>query len=165
MIYRKFYSELGKLVYAVTVMDGTAGVIDKKRLMDSAMEILTPLEKHKDAFGENVISYVLAEFDFLEEQSADPYACFDSFLDYMEQHFTGADETMLKVMRLVYATVSRVTDKVNNKGRKLLKRFAVLLQKFHAKPYKMRMQSLSGKVGRKMPVSVSRKISRRLRIQ
>ena len=97
-----------------------------------------------------MISYVLAEFDFLDEQITDPYLCFDSFLDYMEQHFTGTDETMLKVMRLVYANLSPLADKLNNKGKKLLKRFAVLLQKFHSAPYNLRLQNRTTREGRKI---------------
>ena len=38
MIYRKFYSELGKLVYAVTEMEGASGIVDKKRLIDSTLK-------------------------------------------------------------------------------------------------------------------------------
>jgi hypothetical protein len=129
MIYGQFYSELGKLVFAIMHTEGLLKDEEKINLLPSLHRMLIPLEKHKDRFGENVVSYVVAEADFLEEQSADPYSSFESFLDFTEQHYTGIDRVMLEVMEWLYSRIHLQSDPNLVRYNKLLRRMKAVLDK------------------------------------
>lgn len=86
MVMKRFYSELGKLLYAFAASDNSITIEEKQKIFESVRKDLLPKEKHNDAFGENLVSYILAEFDFLDEQVADSKSSFESFIDYVRDH-------------------------------------------------------------------------------
>jgi uncharacterized tellurite resistance protein B-like protein len=97
MLYTEFYSELGKLLYAVADIDGVVTQKEKKALHDIIRKQLVPSEAHADSFGTNAAYYAEAEFDFVDEQITDSETAFNSFIDYVEEHHTAFDEKMKKV--------------------------------------------------------------------
>jgi len=97
MLYNQFYSELGKLLYAVAHIDGAITQKEKNVLNAIIRKELVPVEKHMDEYGTDVAFYTETEFDFLEDQNADSETAFNSFIDFIEEHHTAFDNRMKKV--------------------------------------------------------------------
>ena len=94
MLYTRFYSELGKLLYAVAYVDGNITQKERDALHKMVKSELLPLEEHSDSFGSNAASYAEFEFDFLEEQEADAVVALESFLDFVSEHRSAIDEKL-----------------------------------------------------------------------
>ncbi len=96
MRYKDFYAELGKLLYAVAGIDKTVSETEKKRLQNIIKEELAPKEVHTDAFGSDTAYYDEMEFEFLDDQIAEPEAAFESFIEFMDEHHTVFDTKLKK---------------------------------------------------------------------
>ena len=81
MDYKEFYSELGKLLYAVADIDHVITQKEKKALTDIVKKELAPTEVHKDAFGTGTAYYTAMEFDILDDEIADSETAFNSFIE------------------------------------------------------------------------------------
>lgn len=101
MIYKNFYSELGKLLYALAKADGSISKKEIKAIHKLVLKDLVPLENSTDEFGTDSAFYVEMEFDFLNENFYDPDVAFDSFINFVEKHYTAFDthlkDAVLKV--------------------------------------------------------------------
>jgi hypothetical protein len=107
MIYKNFYSEVGKLLYALAKADGNITDEEIKTIHKLVLDDLVPLEDSTDEFGTDSAFYVEMEFDYLNESLYDPDVALDSFLGYVEEHYTAFDD---KLKRAVY----RVAETLNN---------------------------------------------------
>ena len=74
MLYKNFYSELGKLLYAVADIDGVITQAEKKALHEIVKKELVPAEKHTDEFGTDAAYYAEIEFEYLDEEQMDAEA-------------------------------------------------------------------------------------------
>jgi hypothetical protein len=99
MVYRRFYSEVGKLLYAIASANGLVNKQEYRKLRDIVEQKLVPAEHSTDQFGTDSAFYAEIEFDILLEQSADSTACFNSFCNYVEAHRTAFD-AHLKAMTM-----------------------------------------------------------------
>lgn len=122
MRYKDFYAELGKLLYAVAGIDTVVSAIEKQRLRDIIKKELVPAEVHTDAFGTDSAYYAEMEFDFLDEQIADPEAAFESFIDFMKEHSTAFDSNLKKKVLKVVKELASADHGVNGKENMLMKR-------------------------------------------
>jgi hypothetical protein len=120
MKYRNFYSELGKLLYAAADIDGVITKEEKLRLLDIVKRELLPAEKKKDNFGTNDAFYTEIEFEFLDEQIADPVAAFESFVNFVEDHKTALTEPQLKACMHVTREVAKAYHGTNKKEEHLI---------------------------------------------
>ena len=84
MDYREFYTELGKLLYAVADADGVIRAGERECLDELIQTRMAHREIHTDEYGTNDVWYARFEFDVAEEQSLDPGAAFQSFMDYLD---------------------------------------------------------------------------------
>jgi uncharacterized tellurite resistance protein B-like protein len=136
MLYKQFYSELGKLLYAIADSNGEISKQERDKLLEIVQDELQPAEEHTDVYKTNLAWYAQIEFEFLEEQIADPEAAMESFLDFVEDHFTGFDERMKKASLRVAKEIADAYHGTNKKEAEMLKRiknqFSVL-EKKHAK--------------------------------
>lgn len=126
MNYKDFYSEFGKLMYAVADIDGVITQQEKKEMLDIVKKELEPEEIHKDERGMNTALYSELEFDFLEEEIADAETAFESFIDFIEDHHTALDERMKK-------TCIKVAEKLAEAYRGTNKKEKLLIQKLKDK--------------------------------
>ena len=94
MIYKNFYSEVGKLLYALAKADGQISAEEINEIHQLVLKDLVPLEDSSDEFGTDSAYYVEMEFDFLNENSYDRDVAFDSFISYVEDHYTAFDERL-----------------------------------------------------------------------
>lgn len=120
MEYPRFYSELGKLLYAVADIDKVISPKEKNELRKLVREELVKIEKSMDRFKTDSAFYTEFEFDILEESNADPEIAFHSFLDYIEDHKTAVDEKLINVIRMAAEKIANSSHKINEKERKLL---------------------------------------------
>ena len=127
MLYRQFYSELGKLLYAIADIDGVISKKERETLKQLVKKELAPEEGHKDEFGIDVAYYTEIEFDFLDEMIIEPQVAFDSFINFIEDHKTAIDKRMIEATRRVatklaesyYHTSKREKELLNKLNRKL----------------------------------------------
>ncbi len=98
MIYRKFYSEVGKLLYAIAAVDGNVQKKEYIQLRQLVEKKLVPMETSTDQFGTDSAYYAEIEFDILMDQQADPNLCFESFCSYIEAHKTAFDKNLKNVL-------------------------------------------------------------------
>ncbi|MGZ4033404.1 MAG: hypothetical protein ACXVPU_08260 [Bacteroidia bacterium] len=122
MIYKEFYSELGKLLYAVADIDGAISQKEKKKLQDIVKNELAPVETIKDSFGTDVAFYSEMEFDFMDEEIIDAESAFESFIDFIEEHQTAFDESMKKASLLVAEELANVYYGTNKKEKTLIEK-------------------------------------------
>lgn len=94
MFYRQYYSELGKLLYAIANANGNISEKERETLKAIVRKELVPAEKHTDTFGTDAAYYVEIEFDILEDSEPDVDAAFDSFIDFIEGHHSAITQPM-----------------------------------------------------------------------
>jgi hypothetical protein len=92
MDYRIFYSELGKLLYAVADVDGLVSQQEKENLYQMVQSRLMHKETHTDEFGTNDAWYTAFEFEVADEQIMPAADAFQSFIEYIEEHKKELDE-------------------------------------------------------------------------
>jgi len=122
MNYKDFYSELGKLLYAVADIDGVVSQKEKKELMEMVTKELVPAETHVDERGANTAHFAEIEFDFLEENMSDAEAAFESFIDFIEEHHTALDDKMKKTCLKVAERLAAAYHGTNKKEKLLIQK-------------------------------------------
>lgn len=113
--YKKFYSELGKLLYAVADIDKAITPGEKKALYKMVREHLVPAEPHIDAFGTDAAYYAEFEFDILDDAIIDSETAFLSFMDYIDNHRRLIDEPM---RRLCIQLADKLASAYHHKNKK-----------------------------------------------
>lgn len=120
MIYKEFYSELGKLLYAVADIDKMITQQEKKKMLQIVKNELVSNERHTDEFKTNAAFYTEIEFNFLDEQIIEPEAAFDSFLNFVEEHYNAFDDKLKEVCINVAKELAEVYRGTNKKEKKLI---------------------------------------------
>jgi hypothetical protein len=122
MINRYFYSEIGKLLYAVADTDGMISKTEKNELLNTVRKELLPAEKAVDKYGTDVALYAEIEFDILEDTMIDPEQAFRSFLNFVEEHHTAIDLKTRDVILNIAKRLSAAYRKTNRKEKVLLEK-------------------------------------------
>lgn len=86
MDQKKFYSEFGRLLYAIAAVDGRIHAKEAATMKRVVSEHLVPQEAARDHFGTDQAYITEFEFDIQVEQGASPEEAFDSFTTYLTQH-------------------------------------------------------------------------------
>lgn len=133
MKYKDFYSELGKLLYAVADIDSVITQKEKKTLYNIVKNELVPAEMHTDEYNTDLAYYTEMEFDFLDEEISDAEAAFNSFIDFVEDHHTAFDERMKKTSLHVAKELAKAYHGTNKKEKDLIKRLNEKLKKIEIK--------------------------------
>ncbi|MEY4604785.1 MAG: hypothetical protein RIT43_2077 [Bacteroidota bacterium] len=103
-----FYSEIGKLLYAVTVIDHKIDLRERKRVHELIQDVIKKTHI-RDQFGTPVANYIEIEFEFLEEQIYEAEDALQSFLDYIEEHYSAIGKDDIEMIRkLVWETADCV---------------------------------------------------------
>jgi uncharacterized tellurite resistance protein B-like protein len=129
MHYKEFYSELGKLLYAVSDIDGTLSKAEKNKLQEIVKKELVPAETHVDDFGTNTAFYSEIEFDFMDEEIGDAVTAFESFIDFVEDHHTAFDAQTKKASLHVMKELADAYYGTNKKEKELIQKATKLLNK------------------------------------
>ena len=105
MIYKNFYSEVGKLLYALAKADGSITPKEINAIHQLVLKDLVPLENSTDEFGTDSAFYVEMEFDYLNENFHEPDVAFNSFITYVEDHYSAFDEKLKSAIIQVAETL------------------------------------------------------------
>lgn len=122
MRYKNFYSELGKLLYAVAKADGTISEKEAKEIHKAVAEELVPQEPNTDEFGTDAAHFAEIEFEIMDETMADPEMAFDSFITYVEDHHTAFDSRLQRITLEVAQRVAESYRGLNRKEAEILDR-------------------------------------------
>lgn len=133
MIYKNFYSEVGKLLYALAKADGSITPEEIKAIHQLVLKDLVPLESSTDEFGTDSAFYVEMEFDFLKENPIDEELAFNSFLDYVKDHYSAFDETLKEAVFRVANTLTRSFHETNIKDHYMIEKLKTVLHLTHTK--------------------------------
>lgn len=133
MLYKEFYSELGKLLYAVADIDKVITQQEKKELQKIVRNELVPYEKHTDEFGTDAAYYSEIEFEINDEEIIDSDSAFNSFIDFISEHHTAFDEKMKKVCIHVVEEIAASYRGKNKKEKELIKKLKNKLAKIEIK--------------------------------
>jgi hypothetical protein len=120
MLYEEFYSELGKLLYAVADIDKVITSEEKRKLQEIVRGELVLQEVHHDGFGTDAGWYTEIQFDYLDEVIGDTDAAFNSFIYFVEEHHTAFDEKMKRLSLQVAQELANAYRKINKKEKALL---------------------------------------------
>lgn len=118
--YKRFYSELGKLLYAVADIDKVITPEEKKALYELVRKELVPAESHTDVFGTDAAYYTEIEFDYLDDAIIDSETAFQSFIDFVEDHRRLMDEAMRKMCIRLAERLAEAYAGKNKKEQQLL---------------------------------------------
>lgn len=129
MLYKEFYSELGKLLYAVADVDKVITQQEKTELQKIVRNELVPVEKHIDEFGTDAAYYSEMEFDITDDQILDSESAFNSFIDFVTEHHTAFDERMKKVSIHVVEEIATSYRGKNKKEKAIIKKLKNQLAK------------------------------------
>jgi len=124
MDHRQFYSEIGKLIYAVTDIDGVISQTEKKAISEVVKKELAPMGVPKGSGNMDLSHYAEIEFDFLENEIADAEAAFESFIDFIEDHKTAIDERMLNASEKLAKKLASAYYGTNKKEKALIERLS-----------------------------------------
>lgn len=122
MLYRQFYSELGKLLYAIADVDGMISPQEKVKLRELVSKELAPAENHRDEFGTDAAYYAEFEFDILEESNYSPEVAFESFMNFIDNHSTAISEDMIWATHRVAGKLAEAYYDTNKKEREMIAR-------------------------------------------
>jgi uncharacterized tellurite resistance protein B-like protein len=120
MFYRQFYSELGKLLYAIASTDGVVSEKEKQALKELVRKELVPAEKHTDTHGTDAAYYLEIEFDILDDTMSDPEEAYGSFINFIEKHYSAIDGQMRDSTLKVAKKLAEVY-KVSKKEKELIR--------------------------------------------
>jgi hypothetical protein len=122
MIYQQFYSELGKLLYALADVDGSISQTERSAMHELVKKELVPIEKNTDEFGTDAAFYAEIEFEILEDTAVDPEVAFESFINFIDDHKTAIDNRMIDATRRVAVKLSESYYHASHKEKELLER-------------------------------------------
>ena len=97
MDIREFYSETGKLLYAVAEADGVISKREREALHNLIQSRLAQREKHTDEFGTNDAWYTEFEFEVAEEQGMSPEDAFNSFAEFIDENKNKLDRDLKEI--------------------------------------------------------------------
>lgn len=94
MDHKRFYKELGKLLYAVAASDGKIQNQEVDRIRKLVREELAPAEGSRDQFGTDNAYYAEFEFETLADQGFPSADAYHSFLGYLKEYESKIDPDM-----------------------------------------------------------------------
>lgn len=134
MIIKQFYSEFGKLLYAIADIDDWVTPEEKKKLQEIVKNELVPAEESVDRYGTDLAYYSEIEFDFLDEEIMDAEAAFESFIDFVEEHHTAFDIRIKKACIRIAKELASVYRGTNKKEKFLVEKLKQSLHKIDMTP-------------------------------
>jgi len=121
MIYRQFYSEVGKLLYAVAAVDGNVQKQEYDKLREIVEKKLVPEEHSTDQFGTDNAYYAEIEFDILLDRGTGYKTCFESFCNFVEEHKTAFDKHLKTMITNLAKELAHVYRGTNSRESELIK--------------------------------------------
>lgn len=93
---KQYYKELGKMVYAVAIADGTINEEEQEVLHKFVQKELATHESTMDSSGMNEAFYVDFEFEDSVEKHLDIHSSILSYTKFIQNNFEPGDENLIK---------------------------------------------------------------------
>lgn len=120
MNYKKFYCELGKLLYAVADVDGKISKKEKAAIHQLVQEKLVCKETHTDEFDTNVANYTEFEFEVAEEQGMSVREAFTSFINYLDANRSRLDKELKETCLVIAEKIAKAYHGDNRTEQKMI---------------------------------------------
>lgn len=109
---KQYYKELGKLVYAVAMADGTVQPEEREKVHEVVMKELAGFENESDSSGMNKAFYVDFEFEFSQNNPPDITQTIVSFNHFVNENIERGDKPLLaRSIKLLDAVANAYTRK------------------------------------------------------
>ncbi len=125
---KEFYSQLGRLLFAVANADDRIPPEERETLHKLVREQLVSREKATDVFGSNLAYYTEIEFDYLDSEEADAESSLLAFIDFIKDHRTAFDDSLQALSLYVVEQLAASFHGINKKEKKLIAELKDLLQ-------------------------------------
>jgi uncharacterized tellurite resistance protein B-like protein len=122
MDLREFYSETGKLLYAVAESDGMITAREREELHNLIQSRLTQRETHTDEFGTNDAWYTEFEFEVAEEQGMTAEDAFNSFAEFIDENRNKLDKDLKDVCMILADRLADSYHHTNKKEKHIIQR-------------------------------------------
>ncbi len=109
MDLREFYSETGKLLYAVAESDGLITDKERESLHSLIQTRLAQRETHTDEFGTNDAWYTEFEFEVAEEQGMTAEDAFNSFAEFIDENRNKLDKDLKDICIILADRLANLT--------------------------------------------------------
>ena len=127
MDYRLFYSELGKLLYAVADADGVVSPPERDRLYDLIRTRLLHREVHTDEYGTNDAWYAAFGFEVAEDQILPAADAFESFTEFLRERRDQIDEDTRQTCLILADRLAESYRHTNLREKEMIQRLKELL--------------------------------------
>lgn len=104
-IGNELYQNLGKLFYAVAMVDKTIRPIEVQRLKEAVKEKWLKVDAIEDEFGTDAAYQIEIVFDWLQEEEHDGQIYFDEFKDFFKEH---KDRINPNIITLIWKTADAI---------------------------------------------------------
>jgi hypothetical protein len=94
MKWSALYGEWGKLLYAIAACDGKISQKERLKLKQIVAQALADSQR-TDEFGSPIPSYILAAFEYDEDELVEPNDVMASFYEFIERHKTALTDEIL----------------------------------------------------------------------
>jgi uncharacterized tellurite resistance protein B-like protein len=122
MDLREFYSETGKLLYAVAESDGMITSRERVELHNLIQSRLAQRETHTDEFGTNDAWYTEFEFEVAEEQGMTAEDAFNSFAEFIDENRNKLDKDLKEVCMILADRLAASYHHTNKKEKHIIQR-------------------------------------------
>ncbi len=120
MQLEKLFSEMGKMFYALSKIDGKIADRERQEFLTNVQSELKSMTSIKDRFGTEVFHYAEIEYDYLAYEGIEPESAFESFLDYVDKHRSAIDSNWLKICFSSASNLAKCYYGINDEENKIL---------------------------------------------
>jgi tellurite resistance protein len=113
MDHKRFYKELGKLLYAVAAADGKIHPNEVAKIRQVVREEVVPVESSHDQFGTDNAYYAEFEFEMLSDRDFPAADAYHSFTQYLKEYQGKIDAEMKKLCLDAAVKVAEATHGIN----------------------------------------------------
>ena len=118
---KRYYKELGKLVYAVAIADGAIQNEERQKLHQFVLKELATHEHTYDSSGMNQAFYVDFEFDESEKAKISLNGTLHTFSKFIQENFEPKDTQLIERSILLLKAVAEAYSK--KKERNIIEEF------------------------------------------
>ena len=115
-----FYTELGKLLYAVAIADDKITKSEKESITKMISERMLQKEKETDGFNTNEAWYTKFSFDTAEESGLSEEEALNNFLDFVKIYKKELTESELSLCLKLADTLAETYHHINKKENTVL---------------------------------------------
>lgn len=115
MDHKRFYKELGKLLYAVAPADGKVHPNEVAKFRQLIRDEVVPVESSRDQFGTDNAYYAEFEFEMLSDRDFPAADAYHPFTQYLQEYNGKIDAEMKKLCLHAAVKVAEATHGINKK--------------------------------------------------